>query len=111
MTKTNKRSCFEVEGIPAVLAADAAAGAYLRRLALAAIARRPDAAFGERKVFLGALGVDWTLPDHRAALIAMARSGVVRLARADYVAAMDPALVAASEVDLGGATAHFLEIA
>jgi hypothetical protein len=36
------------------------------------------------------------------------RAGLLRFARADLVAAMDPELVAASEWRLNGATAHFL---
>ena len=48
------------------------------------------------------------LDDFKARLVAAHRAGELTLARADLVAAMDPALVAASEIAADGASFHFL---
>lgn len=76
--------------------ADAAAGTY----------------FGSRKVFLSTIpGIDLADPECVAMLDELRRAGLLEFARADLVAAMDPALVAASEWRLPGATFHFLVVA
>lgn len=65
--------------------------------------------FGERKVFLSTIpGIDLADAECRQMLEDLLRSGALRFARADLVAAMDPALVAASEWRIDGATYHFL---
>lgn len=69
----------------------------------------PDLWFGTRKVFLAAL-VDVADPDAMAILDDCRRSGLLRFARADLVAAMDPELIAASEWRLDGASYHFLVV-
>ncbi len=51
-----------------------------------------------------------TLPELSEILIQANRAGLLRLSRADMVDAMDPALVAASEIRDGLATFHFVEI-
>jgi hypothetical protein len=67
--------------------------------------------FGDRKVFLSTVpGIDLTDADCRADLDVMRRAGLLEFARADLVAAMDPAIVAASEWRLDGATMHFLVV-
>jgi hypothetical protein len=73
--------------------------------------------FGDRKIFVYAVWDQlrsdprWsalTLPAFKAQLLAAHRAGELTLARADLVAAMDPALVAASEIAADGASFHFL---
>jgi len=73
--------------------------------------------FGDRKVFVSAVWDElrkappWselTLPDLKTRLVAAHRAGELELARADLVAAMDPELVAASEIIVDGASFHFL---
>lgn len=76
-----------------------------------------DGWFGDRKVFVSAVwnqlrkGPRWAelaLPEFKARLVAAHRAGELELARADLVAAMDPVLVAASEIAADGASFHFL---
>jgi hypothetical protein len=76
-----------------------------------------DGRFGDRKVFVSALWHElrndprWsalTLDELKARLVAAHRAGELTLARADLVAAMDPELVAASEITADGASFHFL---
>ncbi|HEX7842885.1 MAG TPA: hypothetical protein VF469_35670, partial [Kofleriaceae bacterium] len=76
-----------------------------------------DGWFGDRKVFVSAVwdqlrkGPRWAelaLPEFKSRLVAAHRAGELELARADLVAAMDPALVAASEIAADGASFHFL---
>ena len=76
-----------------------------------------DGRFGDRKVFVSAawraLALDprWaalSLDDFKTRLVAAHRAGELQLARADLVAAMDPALVAASEIAVDGASFHFV---
>jgi len=76
-----------------------------------------DGRFGDRKVFVSvawrALARDprWaalSLDEFKARLVAAHRAGELQLARADLVAAMDPALVAASEITVDGASFHFV---
>jgi hypothetical protein len=76
-----------------------------------------DGWFGERKVFVSAVwrqlrrNPSWsalTLPAFKERLVAAHRAGELTLARADLVAAMDPELVAASEITADGASFHFL---
>ena len=68
--------------------------------------------FGDRKVFLGTIpGVDLADPEWPQLFEDLQRAGLLTLARADLVGAMDPALVAASEWRLDGATYHFLQVA
>ena len=76
-----------------------------------------DGWFGDRKVFVSALWDElckrpaWAalaLDDFKARLLVAHRAGALTLARADLVAAMDPALVAASEIAADGASFHFV---
>jgi hypothetical protein len=76
-----------------------------------------DGWFGDRKVFVSAVWEQlrrdprWAelgLGEFKAQLVAAHRAGELALARADLVAAMDPALVAASETAADGASFHFL---
>ena len=78
---------------------------------LVADARNCGTFFGDRKVFLSTVpGVDVRDLEWRALLDELRRAGLLIFARADLVAAMDPALVAASEWNMDGATAHFLVV-
>ncbi len=83
----------------------------------AAAAAAREGVFGDRKVFISAvwdalrampawasLGLDELKPR----LVAAHRNGELVLARADFIAAMDPALVAASETRTDGAMFHFI---
>jgi hypothetical protein len=106
---------------PAGALVDAPADAAVQRSLIAdvqAVARAARAGvFGERKVFISSI---WSalrampawaqleLDDLKARLVAAHRSRELGLARADLVAAMDPALVAASETRIDGATFHFV---
>lgn len=91
-----------------MLAADLTVADYAARDALLAAALSPTAIrFGDRKVFLGSLGLD-SVQHHARILWALNHEGLIELARADLVAAMDPAMVAASEIGDGHQTAHFL---
>jgi hypothetical protein len=76
-----------------------------------------DGWFGDRKVFVSAVWdqlrheprwAELGLAGFKAQLLAAHRAGELSLARADLVAAMDPALVAASEITADGASFHFL---
>jgi hypothetical protein len=76
-----------------------------------------DGWFGDRKVFVSAVwnhlrsDPRWSglaLAEFKARLVAAHRAGALTLARADLVAAMDPALVAASETAAEGASFHFI---
>jgi hypothetical protein len=76
-----------------------------------------DGRFGDRKVFVSAVWdelrtqprwADLALEDCKARLFAAHCAGELTLARADLVAAMDPALVAASEISVTGASFHFV---
>lgn len=68
--------------------------------------------FGHRKVWLAAvhraLLIDLSIAAFREQLLAAHRRGAVELARADLVAAMDPRLVADSEIAADGASWHFV---
>jgi hypothetical protein len=73
--------------------------------------------FGDRKVFVSALWeqlrreprwAELALAELKARLLAAHRAGELTLARADLVAAMDPELVAASEIAADGASFHFV---
>jgi hypothetical protein len=84
---------------------------------LAAAGAAREGRFGDRKVFVSAVwdqlrrDPPWdalALDDFKARLVAAHRAGELTLARADLVAAMDPALVAASEIAADGASFHFL---
>ena len=88
--------------------------AALRYLAegILADARESGTYFGDRKVFLATIpGVDLADPEWPHLLEDVRRAGLLTFARADLVAAIDPALVAASEWRLDGATYHFLQVA
>ena len=71
--------------------------------------------FGDRKVFVSAL---WrrvrrelggmSLDEFKQWLFAQHRAGALQLARADLVSAMDPNLVASSEIRVPGAEFHFV---
>ena len=67
------------------------------------------ASFGDRKVFLSALFGPIRSRD-MSDVEALVRAGLLRVARADLVSAMDPRLVADSEWDRGGTRAHFLVV-
>jgi hypothetical protein len=65
--------------------------------------------FGDRKVFLGSIpGIDLADAECVQMLDDLRRAQLLTFARADLVAAMDPALVATSEWRLDGTTYHFL---
>jgi hypothetical protein len=96
---------------PAPAAADFAADV------LGAAARVVDGRFGDRKVFVSAVWdelrrdprwAELALAGFKGRLLAAYRAGELVLARADLVAAMDPALVAASEIAADGASFHFI---
>jgi hypothetical protein len=76
-----------------------------------------EGVFGDRKVFISAVWEalrampEWAgleLDDLKARLVAAHRNRELVLERADFVAAMDPALVDASETGTDGATFHFV---
>jgi hypothetical protein len=82
-----------------------------------AAADNQDGRFGDRKVFVAAVWRElrkrprWsalTLDELKLKLVAAHRAGELVLARADLVAAMDPAQVAASEIAVDGASFHFV---
>jgi hypothetical protein len=84
---------------------------------LSAAGATRDGWFGDRKVFVSPVWHQlrrdprWaavTLDDFKARLVAAHRAGELSLARADLVAAMDPELVAASEITADGASFHFI---
>jgi hypothetical protein len=92
---------------PRSLVADAQAAANAARAGV----------FGGRKVFISSVWealrampawASLELGELKARLVAAHRGGELVLARADLVAAMDPALVAASEARTDGATFHFI---
>lgn len=73
--------------------------------------------FGDRKVFVASLWdqlrkqpawASLSLDDLKSRLVAAHHSGQLALARADLVAAMDPTLVAASQITADGASFHFV---
>lgn len=67
--------------------------------------------FGDRKIFLASIpGINLGDAECTGMLLDLLRAGLLRFARADLVSAMDPALVAASEWKLDGATYHFLVV-
>lgn len=77
----------------------------------------PDGRFGQHKVFISAIwrnlaeGLDrrgMSIDDLKARLIEANRAGLLSLARADLVGAMDPAEVKASEILDRGASFHFV---
>lgn len=79
--------------------------------------RARDGVFGDRKVFISSVWralrtlPSWSeldLDEFKARLVLAHRRRELVLARADLVAAMDPALVAASETRTDGATFHFI---
>jgi hypothetical protein len=83
----------------------------------AAAAAAREGVFGERKVFISAIWEvlrarpAWAglpLDELKARLVEAHRNRELVLARADFVAAMDPALVEASETRTDGATFHFV---
>lgn len=76
-----------------------------------------EGVFGDRKVFISSVWhvlrerPAWSrlaLDDFKQQLVVAHRNQQLVLARADLVAAMDPALVAASETRTDGATFHFI---
>jgi hypothetical protein len=85
--------------------------------ALAAARAATDGVFGERKVFISTVWdalrrtpawAQLALDDFKTQLVAAHRDRKLELARADYTPAMDPALVAASEIAVGSAAFHFI---
>jgi len=98
-------------------AAELAPASFAGDVLSAAGATPPDGWFGDRKVFVAAAWHElrklprWsalTLDELKHRLIAAHRAGELALARADLVAAMDPELVAASEITTDGASFHFI---
>lgn len=92
-------------------------GAALIPAARDAAQRAVDGVFGDRKVFISAVYetlhaqpafAHLALDDFKRALVVALREGHIQLSRADYVSAMDPKLVAASETRADGATFHFI---
>jgi hypothetical protein len=83
------------------------------RSSVASLPTEHPGRFGH-KVFISAaraaLGGDAALSDaeFKRQLFAAHRAGLIQLARADLVAAMDPVAVAASETQVDGATFHFV---
>ena len=75
---------------------------------------RGQGRFGDRKVFVSALWrrvrrkLGMSLDEFKQWLFSQHRAGWVQLARADLVAAMDPKLVASSEIRVPGAEFHFV---
>lgn len=76
-----------------------------------------DGVFGDRKVFISSVWhalratSPWSqleLDEFKARLVSAHRQRELELARADFVGAMDPALVAASETATDGTTFHFI---
>ncbi|MDB4954578.1 MAG: hypothetical protein JWO36_2147 [Myxococcales bacterium] len=76
-----------------------------------------DGVFGDRKVFIASVWsqlkqlptwASMTLDEFKQRLIAAHRAGDLTLARADLVAAMDPHLVATSEINADGSSFHFI---
>jgi hypothetical protein len=117
---TSRAAGGDAAGLP--LAAPGAAGSAAGNLGfadavLSAAGAARDGWFGDRKVFVFAVWDElrkrspWAaiaLDDFKARLVAAHRAGELTLARADLVAAMDPALVAASEIAADGASFHFI---
>ena len=73
--------------------------------------------FGDRKVFISSVWralratPPWSqldLDEFKARLVSAHHHRELELARADFVSAMDPALVAASETATDGTTFHFI---
>jgi hypothetical protein len=106
---------------PAPAASPPAPAAEPGRELIAEVRAVADAAregvFGDRKVFISAVWdalrarpawASLELDELKARLVAAHRSGELVLGRADLVAAMDPARVAASETRIGDATFHFV---
>ena len=76
-----------------------------------------EGVFGDRKVFISSVWDElrrhptWsslTLDEFKARLVRAHREGDVVLARADFVGALDPSLVAASETSTDGTSFHFI---
>lgn len=76
-----------------------------------------DGVFGDRKVFISSVWralramPPWSrldLDEFKAQLVSAHHQRELELARADFVSAMDPALVAASEIASDGTTFHFI---
>jgi hypothetical protein len=107
--------------VPATAAELPAPAAEPARALIADVRAVADAAregvFGDRKVFISAVWdalralpawASLELDELKARLVAAHRDGELVLGRADLVAAMDPARVAASETRAGDATFHFV---
>jgi hypothetical protein len=107
----------EAKGSTAIAGSPAVRAAEFADAVLRAADAVVDGWFGDRKVFVSAVWDElrreprWAelgLAGFKARLVAAHRAGELELARADLVAAMDPALVAASETVADGASFHFL---
>jgi hypothetical protein len=73
----------------------------------------PEGRFGPYKVFIAAVYlelriVDMTMAEFKARLVDANRNGTLSLARADLVGAMDPKMVAASEIYHMATSFHFV---
>jgi hypothetical protein len=106
------------EHIPGTASAAPAPSPALLMDAVRSAARHArDGVVGDRKVFISSLWdavratplwASLPLDDFKAQLVAAHRNQQLTLARADFVAAMDPALVAMSETRTEGAMFHFV---
>lgn len=79
--------------------------------AVSTIGTAPDERFGDRKVFIAAIAAKLGVPvstDFAVRLIAASRLGLLELARADLVAAMNRDAVAGSQISEGNTEYHFV---
>jgi hypothetical protein len=110
--RSHARSTSQTSALALTTCSLADLAAAVRR-ALAAIGHDANERYGTRKVFLAAvhaaLGGEGAihLEACKRRMVAAHRAGLLVLARADLVAAMPRAAVAASEVSDGGAEFHF----
>lgn len=66
---------------------------------------------GEKdRVWLGSLGIDWSVPENKEALLKLLRERKVTLARKDMAFPKEKAIREASEVTDKGATFHMIEV-
>lgn len=111
--RSHARSASQTSGLALATCSLAELAAAARR-AVAAIGHDANERYGTRKVFLAAvhaaLGGEGAidLEAFKQRMVSAHRAGLLVLARADLVAAMPGAAVAASEVHAGGAEFHFV---
>ena len=112
---SHARLASQASGLTLTTCSLAELAAAVRR-AVAAIGHGVNQRFGTRKVFLAAVhdalggegAIELELEAFKRRMVTAHRAGVLVLARADFVAAMPRAAVAASEVSDGGAEFHFV---